>query len=94
MQGREELSSAAVERGPSEGVRPGSKESSSRLSATPSEAARCASTGMNYVAILLLTARSTTVCLAVQPAGSSRQVTQGAPKHATDRDSYLIRPTT
>ena len=43
-QGREELLTAAVERGPSEGARSGSKESSSRPCATPSEAARCAST--------------------------------------------------
>jgi hypothetical protein len=43
-QGREELLTAAVERGPSEGARSGSKESSSRPCATPSETARCAST--------------------------------------------------
>ena len=36
---------AAVERGPSEGARSGSKESSSRPCIPPSEAARCASTG-------------------------------------------------
>ena len=43
-QGREELLTAAVERGPSEGARSESKESSSCPCATPSEAARCAST--------------------------------------------------
>ena len=43
-QGCEELSTAAVERGPSEGARSGSKESSLHPCASPSEAARCAST--------------------------------------------------
>src|SRR5262245_44441591 len=38
-QGREELLTAAVERGPSQGARSGSKEGSSRPCATPSEAA-------------------------------------------------------
>jgi hypothetical protein len=43
-QGGEELLTAAVERGPSEGARSGSKESSLLPCASPSEAARCAST--------------------------------------------------
>ena len=42
-QGCEELSTAAVERGPSEGARSWSKESSLHPCASPSEAARCAS---------------------------------------------------
>ena len=44
-QGREELLTAAVERGPSQAARSGSKESSSRPCATPSETARCTSRG-------------------------------------------------
>ncbi len=44
-QGREGLLTAAVERGPSEGARSGSKESSSRPCIPPSETARCTSTG-------------------------------------------------
>jgi len=43
-QGREELLTAAIEQGPSEGARSGSKESSSCPCVQPSEAARCAST--------------------------------------------------
>jgi hypothetical protein len=52
-QGREELLTAAVERGPSEGARSGSKENSLLPCATPSEAARYTSTGDRLACSLL-----------------------------------------
>jgi len=62
-QGCEELLTAAVERGPSEGARSGSKESSSHPCATPSEAARCASSEDHQLHPLLCSASKRTTRL-------------------------------
>ena len=48
---------------------------------------------MNWVAFLVLTPPPPAALLSNAQA-SSRQVMQGAPKHATDRDGHLTRPTT